>query len=151
MSLRQNILETIEAYITGFNTNTPEGTIVRRSPTCTHRFLPPSPDQPLRTNAEYRDFISPNFAFMRNFHLKLLEGQPPIIDEQARKAVIHLTSTADSPVGEYRNSYVFTFGFSEDGKEIEEVLEFVDAKTLGEFVPKLLSWIREHAGASAAP
>lgn len=149
MSLRDQILKTIDGYLEGFNSNTPEGTIARRSPECKHRIIPESPQFPTRTNDEYKDFMGPSFGIMKNFNLKFLDGEAPIVDVEARKAVVHLKSSAETPLGEYKNSYIFTFHFTEDGTQIDDVLEFVDTKTVADFVPALLKWVAENVPGAA--
>jgi hypothetical protein len=149
MALREQILKTIDGYLEGFNTNTPEGTIAHRTPDCKHRIIPDSDQVPVRSNEEYRDFMGPSFGIMKNFHLKLLEGVDPIVDVDARKAVLHLTSSAETPLGPYKNTYIFTFHFTEDGTQIDHVLEFADTKTVSEFVPAILKWIADNVPGAA--
>lgn len=148
--LREQIHKTLIGYIDAFNTNTPEGTIAYRSANCKHRAIPESPHMPTRSNEEYKAFMGPAFALLKNFQLKLVEGLEPIIDEEARVGVLHLTSTAETPLGPYKNQYIFTFRLSADGTEIDEIIEWVDLVVLNEFMPKLLAFAQEHADQAPA-
>ncbi|KAH8887146.1 hypothetical protein GQ53DRAFT_327188 [Thozetella sp. PMI_491] len=142
--LREQLLKTANGYITSFNENTPEGTIAHRSPNCMHYMLPTWADIPPRSNAEYQAFIAQGFQVLKNFHLKLKDGVSPIIDEEQRKVVLHLTSTADTPIGPYTNQYVFTFQMSSDGTQIDEVVEFVDPKYTKDFVDRVIEYLTQH-------
>ncbi|EON98267.1 hypothetical protein UCRPA7_6239 [Phaeoacremonium minimum UCRPA7] len=143
------MLKTLTGYIDAFNTNTPEGTIAYRSAGCQHRAIPASPMMPVRNNEEYKAFMAPAFAIMKNFQLKLVEGMDPIIDEEARTGVLHLKSTAETPLGNYKNQYIFTFRLNSDGTEIDEIIEWVDLVVLNDFMPKLLAYAKEHADQAA--
>lgn len=143
--LRDQIEKTVQGYLDAFNTNTPDGTIAHRAPDCTHRIVPPSPQFPTRSNEEYKAFMGPSFQLMKNFHLKLADGEKPIIDDVNRRAVLYLTSSAETPLGPYDNNYVFTLSFSEDGTQITDVLEFIDTKVTGDFVTKMMAFAAEHA------
>lgn len=144
--LREQLLKTVDGYIAAFNTNTPEGTIALRSPDCKHRVLPTAAGHPVRSNEEYKDFISPGFQFMKPFILKLADGVPPIIDEEQRKATLYLTTATETPVGPYNNEYVFTLRMNDSGTEIVEVVEFIDTAHTGEFMKKIMAYIAEQSG-----
>ncbi|TPX13486.1 uncharacterized protein E0L32_006216 [Thyridium curvatum] len=144
-SLREQMLKTLTGYIDGFNTNTPEGAIAYRGANCKHRTIPESPHMPMRSNDEYNTFMTSTFMLLKNFHLKVTDGLKPIIDDEARTGVLHMTSTADTPLGAYKNQYIFTFFLSADGTEIEEIVEWVDLVVLNDFMPRLIAYAMEHA------
>lgn len=74
---------------------------------------------------------------MRGFRLHLGANTDPIIDVPARKVVIHLTSTAETDIGPYANEYIWILRFTEDGKEIDEIIEFADSAYTLEMLHKL--------------
>ncbi|SPO05375.1 uncharacterized protein DNG_08062 [Cephalotrichum gorgonifer] len=141
--IREQILKTVDGYLAAFNTNTPEGTIALRSPDCKHHVLPKSAGHPVRSNEEYRDFISPGFQIMKPFIIKLADGVPPIIDEEQRKVTLYLASSAETPIGPYVNEYVFTLRTNDSGTEIVEVVEFIDSAYTAEFMTKIMAFIGE--------
>ncbi|KAH7309756.1 hypothetical protein B0I35DRAFT_482502 [Stachybotrys elegans] len=136
-SIRENLLKIVDGYLEGFNTNTLEGLIALCSPDCKHTLLPAAAGHPVFSNEEYQAFIGRGLAFMKNFQLKLAEGLDPIIDEQARKIVIYLTSTAESPAGNYANEYTFMFETNDAVTEIVKIVEFVDTATTAAFMKKV--------------
>lgn len=141
--LREQILKTVDGYLDSFNTNTPEGTIALRNADCKHYILPATAGHPVRSNEEYQAFIGPSFQIMKNFILKLADGVAPIIDEEQRKATLYLTSTAETPLGPYKNEYIFTLRTNDAGSEIVEVVEFIDTAYTGEFLKKIMAYIAE--------
>jgi hypothetical protein len=143
-SLRDQIAKTLQGWIDDFNTNTPEGLIANRTPGCKQLMMPESELFPPRSNDEYQAFMSPCFNFMKDFHLKLSDKVAPIIDAEGRIAAVHLTSNTETPVGRYINTYIFTLRFSEDGKQIDEVIEFGDTAATAAFVPKFLQYVQEN-------
>lgn len=142
--LRDQIAQTLQGWMDDFNTNTPEGLIANRTPACKQLMMPESELFPPRSNDEYKAFMSPCFQFMEDFHLKVSDKVAPIIDAETRTAAVHLTSNAGTPIGPYINSYVFTLRFSEDGKQIDEVIEFGDTAATAAFVPRFLQYVQEN-------
>ena len=147
--LREQILKTVDGYLAGFNTNTAEGLIAHRHPDCKHTIVPTSTQNPVRSNAEYQAMIAPGFQAMKNFRLKIADGWTPLVDEVERKVVLYLTSTAETPIGEYRGEYMFALGMSEDGTQIVDVFEFVDSAMLGDFMPRMIKWMQDNVGDKA--
>ena len=129
-SVRENLLQTAKAYIEGFNSGTPEGIVVARTADCTQTLRPGSLPPPLtgsRTNEEYMNFIVQGAQILRNIKLRLAEGEDIIVDDVARKIVMHLKSTGESDFGPYANEYMIVLKATEDGKQIKEIVEFTDS------------------------
>ncbi|KFA68130.1 hypothetical protein S40285_10017 [Stachybotrys chlorohalonatus IBT 40285] len=144
--LRDQLLKVAHGYIDGFNQNTPEGVIAYRAPNCVHRIVPTSANIPARSNEEYQNFISSGFQIIKNFKLRISEGHEPVIDEVARKIVLFISSSADSPIGPYTNEYVFELKTNEDGTLIEQITEFIDtAPTVG-FTQKMMAHLASLTG-----
>ena len=129
-SIRETLLETAKAYIEGFNSGTPEGVIAARTPDCTQTLRPGTLPPPLtgsRTNEEYKTFIVQGAQILRNIKLRLAEGEDIIVDDVARKIVMHLKSTGETDFGPYANEYMIVLKATEDGKQIKEIVEFTDS------------------------
>ena len=73
----------------------------------------------------------------KNFHVV---ANDTIVDEEARRVVMHASSTATTDLGEYNNEYILVLHMTEDGAKVERFEEFVDSKYSTEFLPRL----REH-------
>jgi ketosteroid isomerase-like protein len=58
-------------------------------------------------------------------------------DAEAGVSVIHAASSAMTSVGPYENEYSLFFYYTEDGKKIKKIDEFVDSKYTAGFFPKL--------------
>ena len=48
-------------------------------------------------------------------------------DAETHACAMHLSSTAQTPVGEYANEYAFFLWFTDDGGEVVRVQEMVDS------------------------
>lgn len=131
-SIRNALIETANSYIAGFNTNTAEGLIVRRTADCKQTIRPSNVPPPWsspapRTNAEYQAFVVPGFQMVRNVKLSLAEGEEMLVDEVARKVLLHLTSLGETDFGPYANEYMIVLKMTDDGTQIREIVEFVDS------------------------
>ncbi|KAI9150789.1 Austinol synthesis protein H [Paramyrothecium foliicola] len=142
--LRDQLLQTAQNYLAAFNTNTPEGVIAHRSVDCKHRIIPTTAGHPVRSNEEYQAFMAPGLQLMKNFQLKIAEGLEPIVDEEAHKIVLYLTSSAETPIGPYVNEYAFALHTNDAGTEIIEIVEFIDTAVTGDFMKRILEFIAEH-------
>ncbi|KAI1758927.1 hypothetical protein GGR53DRAFT_191947 [Hypoxylon sp. FL1150] len=135
--LREQLLQTAEVFLEGFNEFTPESVVRQRSPTCTHRISPATLQLPPTSNAGYGDFVGLLRHAMPAFQMRLAEGQEPIIDEAARKVTLYTKSRAETKAGFYENEYFWVLTMNEDGTLIEDVLEFPDSLHTSEWMPKL--------------
>lgn len=54
-----------------------------------------------------------------------------------RRAVCRTSLKAKTPVGDYRNDYVWFFSFDDTGRHIVSITEFVDSKAGAELLGKL--------------
>lgn len=64
----------------------------------------------------------------------------PLVDEHARKVMLHMLGEGQSPSGPYNNEYFIILSTTEDGTKIKEVVEFLDSqvfKALTETFAKL--------------
>ena len=109
-----------------------------RSPNCIQHVLPASLKVPSMNNSEYRKFFRLSIPVYRNFTVTAIDGGETMVDVEKRMVSMYTKSRADTDYGEYRNEYSLTARMTEDGKQVEEVWEFVDShysvafqKTLG--------------------
>lgn len=136
--LREQLLATTAAFMRAMNEFTPESVVQHRRADCTQRVLPASLGvTPLRGCAAYADFMRGFMPMMRGFAVEYVAGAGaaggPIVDEVARKTVLHLRSRADTDLGPYANEYILVLSMSEDGTELVDVMEFADSLYSREF------------------
>ena len=55
-----------------------------------------------------------------------------------RRAVCRSSITATTPVGPYRNEYIWFFTFDESGQKVVSITEFFDSKAAGEMLSKFV-------------
>ena len=60
-----------------------------------------------------------------------------IVDEAARKVVMHASSTATTVLGPYSNEYVLILHMAEDGRKVEKFYEFVNSAYTGDYISRL--------------
>ena len=62
-------------------------------------------------------------------------------------SVLHLRDTAQSPIGPYDNEYMFVLSFTQDGRKITKIEEFLDSANCNDFFGKIEKWLaeRKHA------
>jgi hypothetical protein len=149
-SLRDQLVQTANSYITGFNTNTAEGIIASRTADCKQIILPascPPPwKNPPRSNAEYQAFILPGFKHLRNLNIFIADGEDMIVDDVSRKVVLPLQATGETDHGPYTNEYMMVLKMTEDGTQIKEVVEFIDSATVRDLAASMASQIKEAYG-----
>lgn len=76
----------------------------------------------------------------QGFHLTVHDT---VIDETARKVVMHLTSTASTPIDEYHNEYMLTLHMTEDGHKVDKFEEFVDSKYSADFMARVREFLSQ--------
>jgi hypothetical protein len=58
-------------------------------------------------------------------------------DDGKKKLIMYISAFGESPIGPYRNQYVWRMGFTDDGELINDWSEFVDVGMVRDFYPKL--------------
>jgi ketosteroid isomerase-like protein len=153
-ALRINLMQTARSYIDGFNTNTAEGIIASRTPDCKQIIhpstVPPPWKSPPRSNEDYQAWIVPGFKMIRNIRLSLVEGQDMLVDDMARKVMLHLRSTGETDAGPYANEYMIVLKMTDDGKLIKEIVEFVDSAAVRDIVTAMQQQQQQQAEAGPA-
>ncbi|KAL8840724.1 MAG: hypothetical protein Q9170_001242 [Blastenia crenularia] len=134
MALRFRLLETVDAFVSAYNSWDMEAIMDVRAPDCMNLIFPVSLGLGPMNNKQYFTYFNSSLAAFQNFHLEIRDVT---IDETARKVVLNATSTASTAVGEYQNEYILTLHMTEDGRKIAKFEEFVDSKYSADFMPKL--------------
>ncbi|KAI0179452.1 hypothetical protein GGR52DRAFT_307355 [Hypoxylon sp. FL1284] len=133
---REQLLQTAKQFVADFNEFTPESVVRTCSPKCPHRLIPRTLKSPPSTNAEYSAFVANLKKVMPAYELKIAED--PVVDTFNRKVSVYTTSKSDTTIGTYQNEFLWTFTMSEDGKSIDDILEYADSLYTSEWLPKLL-------------
>ncbi|KAI1397105.1 hypothetical protein F4819DRAFT_473174 [Hypoxylon fuscum] len=142
---RDQLLQTTKLFLEAFNEFTAESVVRYRSPSCIQHILPTTLKIPQQTNAEYASFVDTLKTFMPGFKIQLVDGEEPVVDDVARKVVLHLKSRSETKAGLYQNEYMWILTLSQDGKSVDDVLEFADSLYTSEWLPKF-----QNAGAEGA-
>jgi ketosteroid isomerase-like protein len=58
-------------------------------------------------------------------------------DAEAHKCVMHASSTANTGIGDYANEYALFLEFTDDGKKVVNIEEFVDSAYSTSFFAEL--------------
>ena len=146
MSLkRKQLLESAYLFLENHDKFTPESVIADRTSSCTHTLLPSSIPVGPRNNSEYSAFIADMKQVMHNFKLHIVPGTEPVVDEVTRRVTLQLTSHSETNIGLYANEYIWILKFSEDGKQIEKIVEFADSAYTLNMLPKLLDELGKNA------
>ena len=68
-----------------------------------------------------------------------------IVDEAARKVLMHASSSASTALGPYNNEYMFVLHMTDDGRKVDKVYEFVDSAYSADYMPRLRDAMAESA------
>ena len=131
---RSALLETGCAVIDGYNAWKPEAIMAYRTSDCIHQILPASLGRQPMNNEQYLASLTPIIPAFKNFHITATNT---VVDEEARKVVMHAYSTATTDLGDYSNEYMLVLQMTEDGTKVVRLEEFVDSKYSAEYLPRL--------------
>ncbi|KAJ2982514.1 hypothetical protein NQ176_g1336 [Zarea fungicola] len=134
---RSVLLNTASSFLKAYNKWTVEDVLSVRSPTCIHYTLPKSTGNPPRNNNDFAAMLEQVIPVFRNFRLTVIENSHTVVDTELGKVTLHLRSMAETDVGPYENEYIFTLKISEDGKMVDEIVEFLDSQYTADIVAKL--------------
>ncbi|EMC91463.1 hypothetical protein BAUCODRAFT_160969 [Baudoinia panamericana UAMH 10762] len=141
-SLAETQKRTALAFLDGYNEFTVEGLLRVRTEDCVHVSLPASMGRPDRNNEEYAMFFHQLERVLKNFKMTTLKI---LNDPDQHMAVAHAKGDGETPVGAYKNEYVFFFYFTEDGTKVRRVEEFVDTAFNAGLLPKLSEYMASKA------
>ena len=74
---------------------------------------------------------------MNDSSIRIADDKEMVVDVESRKVVMHTKAKANTPVGEYENEYMWILTMTEDGKMIEDIVEFCDSTKAVELMKKL--------------
>lgn len=66
-------------------------------------------------------------------------------DGDAATAVLHVRTTADSAIGPYTNEHVMFFTFTDDGKKLTKLQDFMDSAFVRDYQPRFKAYISKQA------
>jgi hypothetical protein len=119
--------QTADAIVAAFNAMDIDTLVSLRTPNCKRIFLPSSLEYTPQTNDEYRDRLNGMKSIFTSFHVTVddvIEGISEI--GERKKIVMYVRAWGDTPIGEYKNDYVWKMGFDESGEKVDEWVEYVD-------------------------
>ncbi|KAF2820783.1 hypothetical protein CC86DRAFT_386832 [Ophiobolus disseminans] len=125
---------TAQTFIDAYNAWDIEAIMGYRSPECQQQALPSSMGKPAKNNAEYRRYLEKIIPLFLNFTVTVHEE---FHDAEVRTSIIHASSRAITKIGTYSNKYALFLSFTEDGKKITKIDEFVDSAYSAQFFGKL--------------
>ncbi|TKA81681.1 hypothetical protein B0A55_01345 [Friedmanniomyces simplex] len=135
--LEINMRATAEGFVHSFDGRwTPGATMSYRAPECEHAMLPSTLG--LGTNKKNNDEWAAHFKRLDGI---VTDAKTTVHEYLAvpseRRAVCRTSLDADTPVGRYRNDYVWFFTFDETGQKVVSITEFLDSKAGAELLGKL--------------
>lgn len=74
----------------------------------------------------------------KDFHVTVHDT---IVDETARKVVMHASSTASTTLGPYNNEYTLILHMTDDGRKVEQMYEYVDSAYTADYMARLRATI----------
>nr|5X9K_A Chain A, Austinol synthesis protein H [Aspergillus nidulans FGSC A4]5X9K_B Chain B, Austinol synthesis protein H [Aspergillus nidulans FGSC A4] len=127
---RDELLCTALNFVGQFAKLDVESVLSFMSPSCTLRSFPSSLGKPaLQTKEESKADFQGLKDFFYNFQLRVKDGAEPVIDEPARKVVLHIEGKGDSLVGRFETEYVYILQINEEGTMVEDFFQFADSAT----------------------
>ncbi|KAK3116435.1 hypothetical protein LTR53_003228 [Teratosphaeriaceae sp. CCFEE 6253] len=136
-NLEANMRSTTEGFVYSFNGRwAPGATMAYRAPQCEHAMLPSTLG--LGSNKKNNDEWAAHFKRLDGI---VTDAKTTIHDYMAvaseRRVVCRTSLVANTPVGPYKNDYVWFFTFDEGGEKIVSITEFLDSKAGAELLAKL--------------
>ncbi|KAL8944332.1 MAG: hypothetical protein Q9216_000517 [Gyalolechia sp. 2 TL-2023] len=140
MASRSSLSQTAQTLISAYNAWDMEAIMDVRAPGCINYVIPTSLRRKPMNNEEYLSFFTLTMPAFQGFHLTVHDT---VIDEPARKVVMHLSSTASTPIGVYNNEYMLTLHMTEDGRKVDKFEEFVDSRYSADFMPRVRNFLSQ--------
>ncbi|KAH8646862.1 hypothetical protein BX600DRAFT_443832 [Xylariales sp. PMI_506] len=134
--LRATLTKTATDFIDCCNKFTVEDVLSLRTDTCKHTHLPSSLGIPTYSKAEYGAFYGQYAGMMKDCSCGIVDDKQMVVDVETRKVVMHVKVKGSTPLGEYENEYMWILTMTEDGKMIEDIVEFCDSAKALELLKK---------------
>ncbi|KAF1365872.1 hypothetical protein EJ07DRAFT_94391 [Lizonia empirigonia] len=129
--------QTADHLVAAYNTMDVNTIIALRTPDCERVFLPSSLKLPPQSNEAFRANLLAFSAVFTSFAITVNDVIESVTDVSQKRIVMYVSVAGETPVGEYRNEYVWKMGFEEGGERIESWSEFVDVGVARDFYPHL--------------
>lgn len=142
--------QTANKLVAAYNAMDVDTIIALRTPDCKRVFLPSSLKYSPQSNQLFKANLAAMSTIFTSFKVIVddaIEGTSSLTN---RKSIImYISALGESPMGEYRNQYVWKMGFEEGGQRISEWSEFVDVGVARDFYPLLKGELRRRAEKAA--
>lgn len=129
--------QTADKLVAAYNAMDVSTIIALRTPDCQRVFLPSSLKYPPQSNDFFRQNLTAISAIFTSFKIVVDDVIEGFSTDGYARIIMYVSAFGESPVGEYRNQYVWKMGFTDDGALIKEWSEFVDVGMARDFYPKL--------------
>ena len=129
--------QTADKLVAAYNAMDVDTLIALRTPECQRVFLPASLKYPPQSNAFFKQNLTAISQIFTSFKIVVDDVIEGFASDGYARIIMYVSAFGESPVGEYRNQYVWKMGFTDDGELIREWSEFVDVGMAQEFYPKL--------------
>ncbi|KAI9148090.1 MFS general substrate transporter [Paramyrothecium foliicola] len=134
--LRNTLEKTATSFIDCCNKYTVDAVLSLRTDTCKHTHLPSSLGIPTYNKTEYGAFYGQFTDMMKACSCWIADDKEMVVDVQSRKVVMHVKTKGNTPLGEYENEYMWILTMTEDGKMIQDIVEFCDSAKALELMKK---------------
>ncbi|EFX02673.1 NAD-dependent epimerase [Grosmannia clavigera kw1407] len=139
-STREIQAATLQRFIEGWASWTPEGFLDSWSDNCTQQNLPFCQNSPVKTRETVVLFFPILMSILTNFKLKV---HNIVHESETGKAAIYAQTTADSPWGPYQNEYALFLWFDKTGEKVQNIEELFDTIVMDTFLPKIQACTNE--------
>jgi hypothetical protein len=124
---RERLLQTASAFLVTYDDWSVPSILSLRSPSCVHHTLPVSLGVPSRSNAEYTKFIELQLSSFSEVRFRVIDDDKTVVDVETGKVVMHVSCSATTAAGDYKNEYIFTLTMDKGGDLVDEIVEFIDS------------------------
>lgn len=126
-----------DALVAAFNTMDIDAIISLRTSDCKRTFLPTSLGYAPQSNDAYRANLLGMKSVFTSFQVTVDDVIEGTSTDQRKKIVMFVRAKGDTPVGEYKNEYVWKMAFDESEQKVSEWEEYVDVGMTRDFYPLL--------------
>lgn len=135
--IRDQLLKTATAYLDAHTNRDVEALRGLYSTSCKHENYP-KPIQPIFPNVGHEEYFVAAADIIKMWEsFDIHQFADPVVDEEARKVVVFVEGTGKADVGTYVNEYIVVLKMDNEGKLVEERLQFFDSKGLLDWVALL--------------
>ncbi|KAF2818753.1 hypothetical protein CC86DRAFT_153554 [Ophiobolus disseminans] len=128
---------TADAIVAAVNAMDVDTIVSFRTPDCKSIILPASLNLPAQSNDAYHAQLSLMKSIFTSFQATVTDVVEGTSSAGKETIVLYISARGDTPVGEYKNEYVWKLGFDEGGEKVSEWVEFVDVGVSRDFYPLL--------------